>query len=190
VALVLLVLIALGITYAASRGSSASPLTTPLAQTHQTVDGIQCSGAEQLAYHIHQYVELYDHGKRVQLPADIGIPASPPGNEYNARCFYWLHVHAAYPNVIHVESPVAKTFTLGQFFDLWKASRTYTVPAGDAFVLKVRAAAARGALHVFLNGRQWTHDYARVPLKEHNVIAVEIGSPVVQPRPFAQWNGL
>jgi hypothetical protein len=30
-------------------------------------------------------------------------------------CFYWLHTHAAH-GTIHIESSIARTFTLGDFF--------------------------------------------------------------------------
>lgn len=33
-------------------------------------------------------------------------------------CFYWLHTHAA-DGIIHIESPVQRTYTLGDFFDEW-----------------------------------------------------------------------
>jgi hypothetical protein len=190
IGVVLLVLIAVGLSYLSSRENNTSNSLTPVAANHPTVDGIQCSGAEQLAYHIHQYLELYDHGKHVQLPSEIGIPSSPPGNEYAATCYYWLHVHQAYPNIIHVESPTTRVYTLGQFFDLWKASKTYDVPAGDAFVVKAEAAAARGQLHVFVNGKAWKRSFRAIPLESHEVIAVEIGTPVVPPKPFTAWNGL
>jgi hypothetical protein len=33
-------------------------------------------------------------------------------------CFAWLHTHSA-DGIIHTESPVTRTFTLGEFFDVW-----------------------------------------------------------------------
>jgi hypothetical protein len=190
IGVVLLVVIAVGLSYLSSRENSTGSSLSPVSASHPAVDGIQCAGAEQLAYHVHQYLELYDHGKRVQLPSDIGIPSSPPGNENAASCYYWLHVHQAYPNVIHVESPSTRVFTLGQFFDLWKASKTYDVPAGDTFVVAAEAAASKGDLHVFVNGKAWKRSFRTIPLKSHAVIAVEIGSPVIPPKPFTAWNGL
>jgi hypothetical protein len=44
------------------------------------------------------------------VPAGIGI--KPPD------CIYWLHTHDI-SGIIHVESPDNRTFTLGQFFDIW-----------------------------------------------------------------------
>ena len=33
-------------------------------------------------------------------------------------CFAWLHTHAA-DGVVHIESPTKRTYTLGNFFDVW-----------------------------------------------------------------------
>jgi hypothetical protein len=141
---------------------------------------------EQLAYHIHQHLTLYENGKQVQVPSEIGIP----GGENNPTCFYWIHVHASTPDIIHVESPIHKTFALGTFFDIWKATRTSANPPGDGYVLRLQAAAAKGQVHAFLNGKSWHGSYRSIPLKEHAVITVEIGTPVVAPKPFTGWNGL
>ncbi len=150
------------------------------------VDGIKCQRMEALAYHIHQYLELYDHGRRVQVPSSIGMP----GGEAQARCFYWIHVHAMYPDIIHVESPIHKTFTLGNFFDIWKATQADANPPGDGYVKSLQSAAAKGDVTVYVDGKLWTSGYRTVPLREHEVIAVEIGGPVVPPKPFTAWNGL
>jgi hypothetical protein len=31
---------------------------------------------------------------------------------------YWLHTHAA-DGIIHIESPIRRIYTLGDFFDVW-----------------------------------------------------------------------
>jgi hypothetical protein len=49
---------------------------------------------------------------RTQLDAleqQIGIPSN---------CFYWLHTHDE-SGIIHIEAPLHRDFTLGQFFDIW-----------------------------------------------------------------------
>jgi hypothetical protein len=58
------------------------------------------------------------------------------------------------------------------------------------FVLRLQAAARSGNVHAFLNGKPWHGSYRTIPLKEHGVITVEIGKPVVAPKPFTAWNGL
>jgi hypothetical protein len=186
-AAVAVVLIALaGFGYAAIHQSS-SPAATPTAESlAPAVDGVQCSPGEQIVYHIHQYLALYDHGKQIDVPSSIGIP----GGEQHALCLYWIHVHALYPNIIHIESPVQKTYKLGTFFDIWKATRATTVPPGDAYVLKLEAAARHGQVHAFVDGKPWHGSYRSIPLTEHAVITIEIGTPVVPPKPYTHWNGL
>ena len=44
------------------------------------------------------------------IPALIGITNT---------CLYWMHTHDE-TGIIHIESPLNRTFTLGQFFDIWK----------------------------------------------------------------------
>jgi len=51
------------------------------------------------------------------------------------------HVHAQ-DGIIHVESPTARTYTLGQFFGIWRQPL-------DA----QQVGPARGTLTVFVNGR-------------------------------------
>jgi hypothetical protein len=45
-------------------------------------------------------------------------------------------------------------------------------------------------LHVFVNGKAWKRSFRAIPLESHEVIAVEIGTPAVPPKPFTAWNGL
>lgn len=189
-AAIILVVIA-GLVYTATRPSTAAsptitpgPTATPRSLA-PSVDGVQCQAMENVYYHIHQYLYLYDHGRRVNVPSDVGIP----GGEYYARCYYWIHVHLGDPNRIHVESPTATTYRLGTFFDIWKATKKTTTPPGDAYVRKLEAAAARGQVTVFYNGKPWHKSYRDIPLTAHAVITIEIGKPVVPPKPFTAWNG-
>ena len=50
----------------------ASPGTTkPVA-----VDGIQCKPSEQLVYHIHAHLAVFNNGRQYAVPGGIGIPGS------------------------------------------------------------------------------------------------------------------
>ncbi len=152
----------------------------------QPIDGIACGSLEQLAYHIHQHLTLYRNGQPVPVPSEIGIP----GRENNAQCFYWIHVHNFTPDMIHVESPVRKTFHLGNFFDIWHATRNDAAPTGDQYVQELVAAARHHEVTVFLNGKRWRGSYRTVPLRDHGVITVEVGKPIVPPRPFSNWSSV
>ena len=105
------------------------PAAAPLAGTAATaagqpVDQISCQTSEQTLFHIHAHLAIFVNGKARQVPAGIGVPgaqAQPtPNGPFIAAgtCFYWLHTHAA-DGIIHIESPVQRTYTLGDFFDEW-----------------------------------------------------------------------
>ena len=97
---------------------------TATAATGQPVDGISCQTGEQTLFHVHAHLAIFVNGKAWQMPAGIGIPGAQaqqtPNGPYIATgsCFYWLHTHAA-DGIIHIESPVQRTYTLGDFFDEW-----------------------------------------------------------------------
>ncbi|MGH2447806.1 MAG: hypothetical protein ACRDFS_04300 [Chloroflexota bacterium] len=171
-----------------SPGNAAGPAATSgaIKSLAPPVDGIKCGAMEALAYHIHQHLTLYDNGKQVAVPSEIGMVGHEPFN----TCFYWIHVHEAYPNIIHVESPVQKTFHLGNFFDLWKATKSNAIPKGDAYVTKLEAAEKKGDARVYYNGKPWHRSYRAIPLKEHGSITIEIGKPVIAPKPYTNWQGL
>jgi hypothetical protein len=90
-----------------------------------SVDAIRCQGAEQVLFHIHARLTVVVHGQARQIPYGIGIPGAQAfatqAGPYVAAgsCFYWLHTHAA-GGIIHIESPVPRTYTLGNFFDEWR----------------------------------------------------------------------
>lgn len=146
------------------------------------VDGVQCLGSESLAYHIHVHLSLYQDGKSVTLPAYIGIPTASdiPGG----TCFYWLHVHDT-TGVVHVESPTTQNYTLGQFLDVWQrtaqldAQGGASQPVSDAFVRTLRATSPSD-IHVYV-GDQLVSDYASIPLTPHELITIEIGTPLQPP---------
>jgi hypothetical protein len=139
----------------------------------QTIDGIQCNAAEQVAYHIHAHLTVYVDGALRPIPAGVGIVTpvaqqTANGAFYGAtRCYYWLHVHAQ-DGVIHVESPNRNSYTLGQFFAIWKQPLTTT-----------QIGPATGALTVFVNGTRYTGNPADIALTPHEDIQVDVGTPVV-----------
>jgi len=146
-----------------------------------TVDGIQCAPVEQLAYHIHAHLQVYVNGQPRALPGAIGL-VGPVGQQtqygpfYGAQqCYYWLHTHAS-DGVVHIESPTKRIYTLGNFFHEWRQP----LSAGQV-------ASATGPVTAFVNGKRWTASPASIPLQDHAVIQLDVGSPVVpfQPVSFA-----
>src|SRR5881227_2714022 len=102
-------------------GADVAPANTT--QTG-TVNGITCGSKEELAYHIHAHLMVFDNGSSRALPGGIGIPGSQVATTSagpvaeGGQCIYWLHTHAP-DGIVHVESPTARLYTLGQFFDEW-----------------------------------------------------------------------
>ncbi|MGH9043973.1 MAG: hypothetical protein ACRDVP_03895 [Acidimicrobiales bacterium] len=162
------------------RGTPIAPAST--SANGATVEGIQCQASEQVAYHIHAHLAIYVNGTLRPLPAGIGLvsPLAQPtadGNFYEAtHCYYWLHVHAQ-DGVIHIESPAARAYTLGQFFAIWNQ------PLGPG-----RVAGVTGTLHVFVNGKARAGDPSQIVLLAHTDIQIDVGTPVVAPR-SVDWTG-
>ena len=147
------------------------------------VDGMTCrtEAKEVVKYHVHIHVAIYVDGRRMGLPAGIGItePAMivnyPTGRFYdvgNKDCLYWMHTHVA-DGIIHIESPMKKTFTLGEFFDIWNQPLSAS-----------RVASAVGAVVVFENGTRLTGDPRLTPLAAQSDIQIDVGTPVVPFQPL------
>ena len=140
------------------------------------VDGIQCKPSEQLVYHIHSHLAVFDNGRLYALPGGIGIPGSQEEQSrygpvaVGGQCYFWLHTHTA-DGVIHVESPLRSIFTLGDFFDVWRQPLTAD-----------RIASLRGKVSAFVNGKPWHKSVRAIPLLPHADIQLEIGSPAPPPQ--------
>ncbi|MGH3274010.1 MAG: hypothetical protein ACRDNZ_06740, partial [Streptosporangiaceae bacterium] len=96
----------------------------------------------------------------------------------SGTCFYWLHTHAA-DGVIHIESPVQRTYTLGQFFDEWGQ------PLGPGQV-----GPDRGHVTALVNGKVDQGNPRDIPLTAHARIQLEVGTPLIAPVPVSWPNGL
>src|SRR3954453_307966 len=97
------------------------PGDTPRGGNGQPVDGIEGSSREMLKVHVHAHLALFHKGEQIAIPYGIGIVR--PFQVKNGFVgmgggIYWLHTHDA-TGIIHVESPDNRTYTLGQFFDIW-----------------------------------------------------------------------
>ncbi len=138
------------------------------------IDGIRCDVSEGAVEHVHTHLQLFDRGRAVRIPGQIGIPSS-------GGCLYWIHTHAD-DGIIHIESPVTGTFTLGQFFDIWDKTLSRTQADG------VRTGRAR-ALRVTVNGKRWRSDPRSIPLRDHEEIVIQSGPPFVAGR-HADWSRL
>lgn len=131
------------------------------------IDGIRCDSMEGAAEHVHASLQIYDRGHALPVPAGVGIAPAD-------GCLYWIHTHAA-DDVLHIESPVARTFTLGEFFDVWDEPLSWTRAAG------VRAPRGK-RLSIWVNGRPWRGvDPRRIVLRDHERIVIQNGPPFAHP---------
>jgi hypothetical protein len=143
--------------------------------TGRNVDGVGCQTDEQTLFHIHAHLTIFVNGSARQVPAGIGIPGAQAQNTPqgpfidSGTCFYWLHTHAA-DGIIHIESPVHRTFTLGDFFDEWGQ------PLG-----RDQVGPARGHVTVIYNGQVYRGNPRDIPLNAHAQIQLQVGTPLVAP---------
>jgi hypothetical protein len=165
------------------------PAATPLAglataATGQPVDQISCQTGEQTLFHIHAHLAIFVNGKARQVPAAIGVPGAQaqqtPNDPFIATgtCFHWLHTHAA-DGIIHIESPVQRTYTLGEFFDEWGQ------PLGSAQV-----GPATGRVVALFNGQVYRGNPRDIPLTAHAQIQLDVGTPLIAPQPVTFPAGL
>jgi hypothetical protein len=163
--------------------SALAPARMPAAG--EQIDGIACQAGEQVLFHIHVHLTIFVRGVARQVPAGIGI-GSPfkvdetPQGAFVAggSCFMWLHTHSA-DGIIHTESPVQRTYTLGDFFDIWGKPLD-----------REQVGPARGQVTALFNGRVFTGNVRQIPLLAHAQIQLEVGRPLVAPEKITFPAGL
>ena len=129
-----------------------------------SIDGIECNTKEFVALHNHVHLDFYVNGNPLTVPAQIGI--------VDNTCLYWMHTHNT-SGVIHIESPKSRDFTLGQFFNIWKASANFPVS---------------GAVpKIFVNGQEVSTNLEETKINQHDEIAVVYGNPPSVVPPFYQF---
>lgn len=139
------------------------------------IDGIRCDRTEGAVEHIHVDLQLFNRGRAVTVPANVGIPAG-------SACLYWVHTHSN-DGIVHIESPVKRTFTLGNFFDIWGPDLSWTRAAS--------LSASQGSrLSIWVDGVPWQgKDPHAIPLRDHETIVIQNGSPFAKPAPV-DWSKL
>jgi hypothetical protein len=142
---------------------------TPAGGQGQAIDSISCGGMEYSTLHTHTHLAIFYQGKQVAVPRLVGAAPLPPQG-----CLYWIHTHSQ-DGIIHVESPVlapegSSGFELGMFFDIWGQPLTRADVAG-----------LKGPVIAYVNGTQYDGDLRQIPLRSHQQIVLEVGTPTVPP---------
>lgn len=160
---------------AKSSGNTASTATSALINpNYPPVDGMACDLGTQVNLHNHAQLNIYINGKLWTIPANIGIATS--GN----TCLYWTHTHTS-DGVIHMESPVQRTFTLGNFLDVWSKfpDFNYTTQLDDPT-----------GWTAYVNGQPYSGDFHKIVLHEHTIITLAYNSPGIKPATSFNWGTL
>jgi len=131
------------------------------------------NGIQDLAEHYHALLFIYVNGQQVNIPANVGEGDSGP-------CTQPLHIHAKEPNtnMIHIESPSPKDYTLGDFFKVWAATPNTGGPTPAVFNQNQIFGSNVGngyELRMYVNGKQST-SYNSLVLQDHQTIVIVYGN--------------
>jgi hypothetical protein len=148
------------------------PASAPLGPL-PAVNGISCDALESTVVHIHLHLAIFINGAEQQVPLGIGIgqpwqvsnTADGPFVE-DGTCFYWIHTHTE-DGIIHIESPVRRSFTLGDFFAIWQVPLTAR-----------QVGPAQGEVIVYVNGQRDGTNPADIRLLPHQRIQLDVGGDV------------
>ena len=124
------------------------------------IDGVNCDPTEAVTYHIHAHLDMIVDNKFVTIPQGIGIKPN--------ECLYWLHTHTP-DGIIHIESPTARIFTLGQIIHVWDAT-----PGISTTFEKLTNNDAN--LKVFVNGNEVKESFDKIALSAHDEIVIISGA--------------
>jgi hypothetical protein len=114
-------------------------------------------GHNGLVLHFHAHIDIFVNGKKVKIPALIGIN---PGAGYLTE----LHTHND-TGVIHIEAQKKRDFTVGQFFAEW------------AVFLNAHSIGGYTGMTWYLDGKQQTINPATLVFEPHQEIAFVVGKP-------------
>jgi hypothetical protein len=155
----------------------ADPLRLTLAA------GLRPERKETLIHHVHSHLDVFVNGRRVVVPAGIGINIKDPGvkvfevpdgsKAYGGiqlcakPCISPLHTHDN-TGILHTESASAVPNRLGQFFTEWG------VRLGRACV---GGYCRPSNIEFFVNGNRYGGDPRAILLTDRKEIAIVIGTP-------------
>ena len=182
----------------ASDGSSQRPSTTPTAPEPVELwpapgtpmrlarqAGFEPDVIEHLAFHAHAHLDVFLDGRPVVVPGGIGIAITDPavkqfsgplGTGFGGieppgcaqACISPLHTHDP-DGILHTESPIEESNSLGQFFTEWGV-----VLSGGCVG---EYCAPDTTIEVYVDGEPYAGDPATIALVDQREIAIVIGTP-------------
>jgi hypothetical protein len=142
------------------------PWPAEIGHLRTRLDAIGVPARAGTTLHTHQHLDVFVNGKRVVVPAGIGI---------GERLISPLHTHDD-SGVIIGESTTVRSYSLAEFFAVWGVRLPKTCLAGEC---------GAGKLHFFVEGKP-AADPNRIVLTHHQEIAVAFGPP---PKPVPSSYG-
>jgi hypothetical protein len=136
---------------------------------------------EHLAYHVHSHLDVFVNGKRVPVPAGIGIAIHDRGVKHGPlpdgstayggakcrdACISPLHTHADL-GLLHTETEKPTPNTLGQFFVEWGVRLDPRCIGGYC---------RPDSIVVYVNGKRFGGDPRTILLADRTEIAIVIGT--------------
>jgi hypothetical protein len=134
----------------------------------------RCTTDMATQFHIHSNLQIVANGQKVLVPANVGI-------DFAKNCMSSVHTHDD-TGIIHVEAPVKKDFTLGDFFYKWNK------PFSNTQIMDFQVDAEHG-LKVFVNGVENTEFTDLIMQDEQNIVIVyyNLKDGIGQLPPAYQW---
>ena len=171
-----------------SAGSAAVVWPAPPDPMDRTVAaGLKPQPKEFLTNHVHAHLDVFVDGKRVTVPAGIGIKIDDPAVHHgpmpdgstsyggiqlcNEPCISPLHTHDD-SGILHTESADARPNTLGEFFTEWGVTL-------DASCVATFCSPAT-PIAIYVDGQRSSGDPRAIELTDHREIAIVIGTPPAQ----------
>jgi hypothetical protein len=137
------------------------------------INGISCDALESTIFHIHVHLAVFFDGEEQQIPFGIGIAQPWQVSDSDegpfvddGACFYWIHTHTE-DGIIHIEAPVRRPFTLGDFFAIWQQPLSAT-----------QVGPKQGQVIVYVNGQRDQTNPPDIRLLPHQRIQLDVGTDV------------
>jgi hypothetical protein len=174
------VLLAVG-ALAAGSASPWSPPPNPMQLTRKA--GLTPETHEFVFLHVHSHLDVFVKGKKIRVPAGIGININDPAvRRYSLPdgtigyggisppcakpCISPLHTHFD-DGILHTEAKKNEFNRLGQFFTEWNVRLTGNCVASFC--------KPKTKIAVYLDGTKYTGDPRAIELKDRREIAIVIG---------------